>query len=189
METVSSPEPSPGAVPGDFPLPLLVALRLGNAFRREFASEMAGEAWTAQVDAAPPMYGVLRAAGYLDGPSQRDVAATVGLDPSDLVAILDRMERNGWVTRERDPADRRRSLVRVTDDGRAALDRYNAVARRAGERIMSDLDDEERATFTGLALRMLRASGDTFGVTGRGRVLADRRHGVDEAGSDGPAHD
>jgi len=180
METVSSPAPEPGAVPGDFPLPLLVVLRLGGAFRREFAAEMAGQEWAAEVDAAPPMYGVLRAAGYLDAPSQRDIAATIWLDPSDLVAVLDRMERNGWVTRERDPADRRRSLVRVTADGRAALDRYNAVARRAGERIMSDLDDEERAVFTGLAMRMLRASGDTFGVAGRGRVLDDRRLDADE---------
>lgn len=162
MEDVSSPAAQAG-VPGDFPLPLLVVMRLAVAFRQVFTEEMAQEEWAAAANASPPMYAVLRAAAYLDGPSQRDIAATIGLDPSDLVGVLDRMQANGWVMRERDPADRRRYLVRPTEAGRAVLDRYNAVARRAGERIMADLDEQERARFTEYAVRMLQSAGEDVG--------------------------
>lgn len=151
-----------GSSPFDgLPLPLMLVMRLANGFSREFAAALAAQEWVRQVDAAPPMYAVLRAAGYLDGPSQREIAALIMLDPSDLVAVLDRMENNGWVTRERDPEDRRRSIVRITSDGRTFLERYNSVARAVGERLMQGLDDAERATFADLATRMLAATGDT----------------------------
>jgi DNA-binding MarR family transcriptional regulator len=153
MTSVSSPYDG-------LPLPLLLVMRLANGFSREFAAALAAQEWVRTVDAGPPMYAVLRATGYLDGPSQRDIAATIMIDPSDLVAVLDRMENNGWVTRERDPADRRRSIVRITEQGRLFLERYNTVAHEVGERMMQGLDDAERATFTDLALRMLSSVDD-----------------------------
>lgn len=156
METVSIP----GPVPGGLPPALLLVMRLSHVFRREFIDEMGREDWVRHADAGPPMYGVLRAVGYLRAPSQRDIAQTIGLDPSDLVGVLDRMETNGWLFRERDPADRRRSLVRLTEEGQEVLDRYNAVARRVGDRMMTGLDEDEREEFTRLAVRMLRATGD-----------------------------
>ena len=73
--------------------------------------------------------------------------------------VVDRMQANGWVVRERDPADRRRYVVRVTDEGRTFLDRYNAVARRAGDRMMAGLDDAQRSAFTATAVHMLREAG------------------------------
>jgi DNA-binding MarR family transcriptional regulator len=139
----------------------MVTMRLANAFSRQLVAGLQASDWYGQVDAAPAMFAVLRAAGYMDCPSQRDIAATIMLDPSDLVAVLDRMENNGWVTRQRDPADRRRSIVRITDTGREYLDRYNAVAVSVGDRMMSELDDDDRVTFVRLASRMLEAGGES----------------------------
>ena len=41
--------------------------------------------------------------------------------------IVTHLERDGLLEREADPADRRRTLVWLTDGGRAALDRENRV--------------------------------------------------------------
>lgn len=41
------------------------------------------------------------------------LARLAGLHPATLTGVLDRLERGGWITRERDPADRRGVLVRV----------------------------------------------------------------------------
>jgi DNA-binding MarR family transcriptional regulator len=41
--------------------------------------------------------------------------------------IVTHLERDGLLEREPDPADRRRTLVWLTDAGRAALDRENRV--------------------------------------------------------------
>src|SRR5689334_6708195 len=40
------------------------------------------------------------------------LARRAGVHPATMTGILDRLEKGGWVVRERDPADRRAVLVR-----------------------------------------------------------------------------
>ena len=47
--------------------------------------------------------------------SQRDLARRLGVDPSDMVALIDALEAEGLAVRERDPADRRRHAVAITE--------------------------------------------------------------------------
>ena len=44
-----------------------------------------------------------------------------GLHPATMTGILDRLERGGWVVRERDPSDRRAVVVRALRDRTAEL--------------------------------------------------------------------
>ena len=44
--------------------------------------------------------------------SPKELAQQTGVHPATLTGILDRLERDGWVARDRDPADRRGVLVR-----------------------------------------------------------------------------
>ena len=46
--------------------------------------------------------------------SQAELAAMMMVEPPTLVGILDRMERDGWITRNGCPADRRKKLIRPT---------------------------------------------------------------------------
>ena len=41
------------------------------------------------------------------------LAKRAGLHPATMTGVIDRLERDGWITRERDPADRRGVLLRV----------------------------------------------------------------------------
>ena len=41
------------------------------------------------------------------------LARRAGLHPATMTGILDRLERGGWVARERDPSDRRAVVIRV----------------------------------------------------------------------------
>src|SRR6202158_2194 len=41
------------------------------------------------------------------------LARRAGLHPATMTGILDRLERGGWVARERDPSDRRAVVVRA----------------------------------------------------------------------------
>ena len=43
---------------------------------------------------------------------------TLGLDPSQIVALVDDLEGRGLVMRTLDPNDRRNKLIVATDDGR-----------------------------------------------------------------------
>jgi DNA-binding MarR family transcriptional regulator len=49
------------------------------------------------------------------------LARSAGLHPATITGILDRLERGGWVARERDPSDRRGVLVRPLRDRNAEL--------------------------------------------------------------------
>src|SRR5512133_521405 len=49
------------------------------------------------------------------------LARRAGLHPATITGVLDRLEGGGWVTRERDPTDRRAVLVRGLRDRNAEL--------------------------------------------------------------------
>ncbi|HEX4225235.1 MAG TPA: winged helix DNA-binding protein [Pseudonocardiaceae bacterium] len=89
------------------------------------------------------------------GPSsQRDLSVRLRIDPSDLVAFLDDLEKAGLATRERDRTDRRRYLVSLTDKGRAAQQRRLAASQRMDDALLEPLDEAERAQLEVLLLRV-----------------------------------
>jgi DNA-binding MarR family transcriptional regulator len=45
--------------------------------------------------------------------SPSTLARQAGLHPATMTGVIDRLERDGWITRERDPADRRGVLLRA----------------------------------------------------------------------------
>jgi DNA-binding MarR family transcriptional regulator len=61
---------------------------------------------------------------------------------SDLVGAL---ERRGLITRKVDPDNRRRMLITLTDEGRRFLAEYDPVVEQLEQRMLHDLDEEERA--------------------------------------------
>lgn len=62
-------------------------------------------------------YGALRVLAHREPTSQLEVAQTLGIDRTTMVALLDVLERKGIVTRRPDPADRRRNVVELTEKG------------------------------------------------------------------------
>lgn len=53
------------------------------------------------------------------------LARRAGLHPATMTGVLDRLERGGWIARERDPSDRRAVLIRAMRDRNAELfERY-----------------------------------------------------------------
>jgi DNA-binding MarR family transcriptional regulator len=68
-----------------------------------------------------------------DGVSQRDLAEVLGLDPSQVVLLVDELAAAGLVERRPSPSDRRAKLVAATAAGRAlrekAADRAAAGVR------------------------------------------------------------
>ena len=93
-----------------------------------------------------------------DGVPQQELAEALCMDANNVVLVLNELEELGYVTRRRDPEDRRRHLVELTRPGRRAL----ADAERAQESIEADvlrgLDPGERAILRELLARALHAA-------------------------------
>jgi DNA-binding MarR family transcriptional regulator len=91
------------------------------------------------------------------GISQRRLADEMGLTPGTVSARVDRLVADGLVVRAPDPADRRGSLVTLTDRGR---DLFEAVvpAHLANQvRLLGSLTPDEQATLAGLLRKLLVA--------------------------------
>lgn len=71
----------------------------------------------------------------VDGPgTQSDIAKLMNKAPGVIVAAVDQLESKGFVERQRDPADRRRSRVTPTKAGLNAL----AAADEVGDRLVAE---------------------------------------------------
>jgi DNA-binding MarR family transcriptional regulator len=80
-----------------------------------------------------------------DGPmGQRELGRAMATDPSILVTLLNPLEADGFVARTRDPADRRRHVVTLTDAGRRQLERAAAAQREADDAIFAGLSADQR---------------------------------------------
>jgi len=89
--------------------------------------------------------------------SQQEIARLYGLDPSTLVAVIDALERRGWLHRQRNPGDRRVQWVRRTDAGDRLFARALPRAQRAEARQLAVLSaTQQRHLFA--AMRQLLIS-------------------------------
>jgi len=90
------------------------------------------------------------------GPSsQADLGRRLGIDRSDLHAVVGDLEREGLVSRERDERDRRRNVVAITPAGRATLRRLDEQVRAAQDDLLAPLSQAERDELERLLARVV----------------------------------
>jgi DNA-binding MarR family transcriptional regulator len=92
---------------------------------------------------------------------QRELGETMGVDPSILVTLLNPLEAGGFVSRERDPVDRRRHVVMLTAAGQRHFDNARRAQREVENALFAGLDDDQRQQLSAVlvALRDSLASG------------------------------
>lgn len=92
---------------------------------------------------------------------QRALLNELDVRSASLSEVLSKLERQRFITRERDDSDRRNFIVRLTDEGRSEADKYGNAGDGDAEIIFSGFTDEERAHFANL-LRKLNTSLEEF---------------------------
>ncbi|MCZ7456599.1 MarR family winged helix-turn-helix transcriptional regulator [Streptomyces sp. WMMC940] len=92
--------------------------------------------------------------------SQQALAAALSVDPSVMVAILNDLESAGLVERRRDPSDRRRHIVAITEAGRRQLVRAQEAVAEVEQGLFADLTPEEVASLRDLLARVRTTRSD-----------------------------
>jgi len=115
--------------------------------RRLFKERLTHEPWVRAAGLRAPCYSVLTWIERLEPVSQKRVSDQIAHDPSDIVTVVDILERAGLVARRRDPDDRRRYSLSLTSAGRAALHRLDVVALEVQDAVLAPLGPRDRAVF------------------------------------------
>lgn len=84
------------------------------------------------------------------GMSQTELAERMSIEPPTLVGILDRMEREGWISREGCPDDRRRKIIKAQTKAEPVWSKMVASARRVRARATQGLDEHQVQTLKDL---------------------------------------
>ena len=87
--------------------------------------------------------------------SQKQLGETLNFDANNLVLLLNDIEIDDRIKRERDPADRRRHVVVITKQGEKDLERAEELLETLEDDLLMGLDADERATLRRLLSRAL----------------------------------
>jgi len=89
------------------------------------------------------------------GPSAQQVLGELlGLDPSNLVAVLNDLEDAGLIERRRDRSDRRRAIIELSPKGGRVLEDLDGALHRIDDEVLVMLSAEERARLNELLGRV-----------------------------------
>ncbi len=154
IPVASAPVTAPDAVPRPR-LPkelvkstLFLLKRLGDAVRERAVPEFLAAGCN------PYHHAVLALLAEGARDTQAEIADALRFDRSHLVGLLDDLEADGFVSRERDPHDRRRHVVKITRAGKQALVQRRAVMKRIENEFLAPLDADSRKQLHELLLKL-----------------------------------
>jgi len=130
-------------------LPAYVGNQVAKYGYRHLKNVLAAE------DLLLPQFGMLVALDDFGPISQQRLAESLDIDKSHLVGKIDKLADRGLLARERDPADRRRHRIVLTEQGKALVERIRPVAEESQQAALAVLSVEEREVLAALLLRVL----------------------------------
>jgi DNA-binding MarR family transcriptional regulator len=134
-----TPEPSPGS--------LVLLTRLSRLVYRRATEDVLGMRLKQFV--------ALNYLHHMPGVGQRQLGDMLMLDANNCVLLLNDIEAAGWAERRRDPDDRRRHIVEITDSGREALFRAEIALDGLEDEVHGALSSDERDTLRDLLGRVM----------------------------------
>jgi DNA-binding MarR family transcriptional regulator len=110
------------------------------------------------IDLTPALFGLLNFLGAREGAIQQEIGSAMGIDPSTMVALVDKLERAGLAKRRPHPDDRRAREVSITAKGRRVLERARRMATEVEDEVLQGLSQRERRQLLALLRRALSSA-------------------------------
>lgn len=137
------------AVADDYQLQEQVGFVLRKAHQRHVAI------FAAHIgDLTPPQFAALAMLDEAGDASQNQLGQMVAMDAATIKGVIDRLKARGYVAVEKDDSDRRRVMVRLTAEGRRAVNELKPLAREITAETLSPLTAREAQTLLRLLGRI-----------------------------------
>ena len=124
-------------------------------FRLWRASHTGTAAALDSVGLTPALFALLNVIGAREGAIQQELGSALGIDPSTMVSLIDKLEEAGLAQRRPSPTDRRAREVTITAKGRRALERGRDAAAQVEDEVLRGLSGAERRQLVTLLRRAL----------------------------------
>ena len=124
------------------------SLALAQTLKRELAAADVGQV-------RPAYLGVIMSLWQEDGLKGVELCRRASLEASTMTGLLDRMERDGLVSRSADPDDRRAQRIHLTDQGRRVRKTVEAVVTRTIDEVTAGVPVEELEQLKGTLRQLL----------------------------------
>ena len=98
--------------------------------------------------------GVLFTLHRSDSMSQKELAARLNVTPPSITASIQKMERDGYLTRHPDPKDQRVMRLSLTEKGKSCIQGVWTVAQQMEELMFFNMTGEEVALLKRLLLQI-----------------------------------
>lgn len=102
----------------------------------------------------PTQFAALAKTAEIGPVSQNELGRATAMDAATVKGVIDRLSARGLIATSASPHDRRRVMVDLTPDGRAALSRLIPAARAITEETLAPLTPPERAALLALLERL-----------------------------------
>jgi DNA-binding MarR family transcriptional regulator len=130
-------------------------VQLGMEAARQFAEQLA------PLGVEPRHVGMLSRLAANEGKAQQVIGELIGLNPTQMVFLVDELEGRGFVERRRNPADRRSYALHLTPAGREMLSKLQESGRVHQAKFGASLSESEQEQLT----ELLRRIADDQGIT------------------------
>jgi len=142
----------------DEPLDLgLLPGLLGYQLRRaQIAAFQHFAATVGKAGITPGWFGLMVIVANNEGLSQTRLARALGVDGSTMVAMIDRLEENGWMQRRRSEVDRRTHALSLTEAGNELLAQLTPMVEAHEAVLGQDLSADDKKNLLGLLAKIAR---------------------------------
>ena len=135
------PTPANAEEPPEYRLQDQIGFVLRRAHHRHVAIFAAHIA-----DLTPPQFAALAKLHEIGATSQNQLGSLIAMDAATVKGVIDRLRARGLVELAPHGADKRRLVVSLTAEGRAAVERLIPLARQITEETLAPLTRKEAAT-------------------------------------------
>ncbi|MCX8572327.1 MarR family winged helix-turn-helix transcriptional regulator [Aminobacter sp. MET-1] len=105
-------------------------------------------------DLTPPQFAALAKLRDMGETSQNQLGMLIAMDAATVKGVIDRLAARGLVQLSKHEVDKRRLQVRLTDEGRRAVEDLVPLARQITEETMAPLTEKDAATLISLLTKI-----------------------------------
>jgi DNA-binding MarR family transcriptional regulator len=143
------------------PMPGGLSFQSGTGYLLAKVGAVATQRWTAtlaQTGVSRNQFLVLMALAETGPVCQQFLAGVIGIDPRNIVPILDSLEERGLVSRETDRADRRRRMIDLTSAGWRIVAELSALGEQTEHELLAPVPQADRESLRRILRSVLDAA-------------------------------